>query len=872
MSDNSGSRRGRRQPDYARSSPSAAHAARQRNAQNLDSRPVSFASADGGGPGDGLLMPSNASLRSMESRFSLRDTFAASRREFEFEADDEDDMLEPAPVISDLPGIPSAGDETRDEITEEEDFSDIDDTEIQRLLYATDYDSFDYYTLLGLSRNPPPTTSQIRAAYHRLSLAFHPDKHPQSMKAAAERYFTRLQKAYETLIHPQKKVIYDLEGDEGLRMEYNVGGAMGKGGAAEMQIGIKTMESAEFKRWFISVLKERERRAIRELTGSTGTVKLSLNATGVFDEASRIEVFRIPNDNHAPPITVVKPPVELTGLKMLQSFAVPLKGLGSLIQTPVPTSEELSQKESNGEDFGLKKDWTDAVYQSVPKLTVTGGVSGELDTKLAVFAPDQNQLGPVPSPVSWHGLSTESIQLSTGVEHSFPEIANARTPKRTVSSFMAGTDVDASMDLLPKRTFNVGLGRSFTLLGDTRPFYGHVRTSFNESVFTKPPTLDARISRSFGGNHTGYLSWGSGDFPWPSYLQSIPLWLPRGRVMPTMRLGYLYVADGGKIIGADEDRDPFLNETRDETTAKKEVSANPSWHISSMATPYNASVSVIYGRDIFNRITESDILSRITNSGEAVSKSNPAKMASTRGVRLEIEAEVSMDMALAGTVRGVRRIGDFSSVGVGVGLQQRGLFVSFSWSRLGQNIIIPVILVPHGEITTNALFYALAIPWATYAAVEFVIIRPRLRQKRSRLVEKKRRELNENVLKQKMEAEQAVLLMQPSVESRQLLELEEGGLVVLKATWGVPDAGKHEKVQFKAGEFADVTTALASLVHDGQLIIPRGLNKAQLIGFWDASPLKAKVLAVDYLFGGKPHRVEVRGKSALSIPKREHEV
>jgi len=243
-------------------------------------------------------------------------------------------------------------------------------------------------------------------------------------------------------------------------------------------------------------------------------------------------------------------------------------------------------------------------------------------------------------------------------------------------------------------------------------------------------------------------------------------------------------------------------------------------------------------------------------------------------VRLEIQADIGILSALTGTVRGVRRIGDFSSVGVSVGVipSRGGLFISFSWSRLGQSIILPVVLVPQEEVTSAALFWAIAIPWATYAAVEFVIMRPRSQRKRQRLLERKRRELKENVAKRRIEAEQAVQLMRPLVENRQAFERENGGLVILNATYGVRIAGPGGKMTWEAGEVADVTEALAALVDGSQLSLPRGVRISQIMGFYDPAPLKKKSLSVLYLFDGKQHYVEIRGGEALSIPMRAHEV
>jgi DnaJ family protein C protein 11 len=354
-----------------------------------------------------------------------------------------------------------------------------------------------------------------------------------------------------------------------------------------------------------------------------------------------------------------------------------------------------------------------------------------------------------------------------------------------------------------------------------------------------------------------------------------PIWLPQGALLSNMRIGYFWVDEGSQMIQTDDDNDIQVADEPDKNEEKpvsaKVNSNNHSWHIAVDSTPYDATLSVTWGRDLFSRVLERPIRSRIRKSGEAVPRSRDFGVPHSRGVRLEVEGSMGFDSSFSGIVRGVRRIGDFVSVGVGVGLNpERGLFLSFSWNRLGQNIIIPVILLSADELDSESILWALVIPWATFAAVEFGVLRPRLRQKRQKLVEKARKELRENVLRRRTEAEQATTLMRPLVEHRQAIESEQGGLVILKAEYGVIRSGS--RASWRPGEVADVTVALAALIDGSQLSLPRGLNKSQIIGFLDPAPFRRKLLVVDYIFGGKKHHVECSGHDALSLPMRGHEI
>lgn len=70
----------------------------------------------------------------------------------------------------------------------------------------------DYYEILGVSRNA--TEAEIKQAYRRLALKYHPDKNPGNKEA--EERFKEISEAYEVLTDAEKRRIYDLYGHEGL--------------------------------------------------------------------------------------------------------------------------------------------------------------------------------------------------------------------------------------------------------------------------------------------------------------------------------------------------------------------------------------------------------------------------------------------------------------------------------------------------------------------------------------------------------------------------------------------------------------------------------------------------------------------------------
>ncbi|XP_043604257.1 dnaJ homolog subfamily B member 6-like [Bombus pyrosoma] len=71
-----------------------------------------------------------------------------------------------------------------------------------------------YYEILELRCTA--TKEDIKRAYRRLALRWHPDKNPENLEEANRR-FKEISEAYEVLIDERKKSIYDQYGKEGLQ-------------------------------------------------------------------------------------------------------------------------------------------------------------------------------------------------------------------------------------------------------------------------------------------------------------------------------------------------------------------------------------------------------------------------------------------------------------------------------------------------------------------------------------------------------------------------------------------------------------------------------------------------------------------------------
>ena len=78
----------------------------------------------------------------------------------------------------------------------------------------------DYYEVLGVSRTA--SQDEIKKAYRRLALKYHPDKNPDDSQG--EEKFKEACEAYEILSDPEKRTRYDRHGHEAVRSAFGEGG------------------------------------------------------------------------------------------------------------------------------------------------------------------------------------------------------------------------------------------------------------------------------------------------------------------------------------------------------------------------------------------------------------------------------------------------------------------------------------------------------------------------------------------------------------------------------------------------------------------------------------------------------------------------
>lgn len=181
-------------------------------------------------------------------------------------------------------------------------------------------DNEDYYSLLNVRREA--SSEELKAAYRRLCMLYHPDKHRDpELKSQAERLFNLVHQAYEVLSDPQTRAIYDIYGKRGLEME-------------GWEVVERRRTPAEIREEYERLQREREERRLQQRTNPKGTISVGIDATDLFDRYEE-EYEDVSGSGF--------PQIEINKMHISQSIEAPLTASDTAI-----LSGSLSTQNGNG--------------------------------------------------------------------------------------------------------------------------------------------------------------------------------------------------------------------------------------------------------------------------------------------------------------------------------------------------------------------------------------------------------------------------------------------------------------------------------------------------------------------------------------------
>ncbi|XP_020017502.1 dnaJ homolog subfamily C member 11 isoform X1 [Castor canadensis] len=187
-------------------------------------------------------------------------------------------------------------------------------------LSEEELDNEDYYSLLNVRREA--SSEELKAAYRRLCMLYHPDKHRDpELKSQAERQFNLVHQAYEVLSDPQTRAIYDIYGKRGLEME-------------GWEVVERRRTPAEIREEFERLQREREERRLQQRTNPKGTISVGVDATDLFDRYDE-EYEDVSGSGF--------PQIEINKMHISQSIEAPLTATDTAI-----LSGSLSTQNGNG--------------------------------------------------------------------------------------------------------------------------------------------------------------------------------------------------------------------------------------------------------------------------------------------------------------------------------------------------------------------------------------------------------------------------------------------------------------------------------------------------------------------------------------------
>ncbi|KAK4128132.1 hypothetical protein N657DRAFT_638540 [Parathielavia appendiculata] len=773
-------------------------------------------------------------LRPAESHFSLREQFAATRREYEFGFDDGSSVLAQSTLASEAAQV----DDLHDIVTVESNSRTFPDS---RLVYR------DCYELFCLPSGPSLSPEQVQEAARRLNRLLAVDTQPPQLQSAAAFYLGLVQAAYVTLIDPSRRLGYDLSRLEEACSDWD---------SEEETVGEVELANSGSSSTYKSRLHDQYLLLTQRESRATSDLGLRIDACSQRHGAGLAVLDLCLRKSATVSVPALRWPIERT--------VYMLRGL-----TQAPGSET-----------------TSPLRLADPSVTISGLAHGLLDEPFKLASLSTNRYQPPGPPI--HGprrmeqlLASRFLpvlSLNVREEVSWQPAAH-REP-------LPDLVVEQEVEILPQLCAITRIGRSINLLGSGCPL--NVEVSAHKLLTRRNdllPSLGLAVHQRVGAG-TAYILMDGGDwnlrisrkcrevFEFSKISRGVVPVLDAFWNPPTCEIGYAFCRHD---LGMQPGQAFTKPSERGLSSLDCDLDENKpsSWTISGGLTQGNAAAYLRYSRHLFSPPT-----------------SRPSSLGRHNETGFRAEAELAgtthRDFVLA--FRALKCIGRFSKAGVEIGLSPSNLHLSLYWSRLGQRISLPILVAaPHQSslttIITRVLFLSTVLPFTALSAWELYRHSQRHRAAAKTLTttttttgaeyQENNEKVQAYVARRRAEADELTVILATGVELRQRAERGRGGLVIVSAKYGVRDAPPEE--------VADVTIAVAALVdnhdddddddddHDdggegARLVIPKEVRKSRLLGFWDPAPGRTKVLRVRYLWRGREGEVEVCGRDELRLP------
>ncbi|SAM82366.1 uncharacterized protein UBRO_04636 [Ustilago bromivora] len=271
------------------------------------------------------------------------------------------------------------------------------------------------------------------------------------------------------------------------------------------------------------------------------------------------------------------------------------------------------------------------------------------------------------------------------------------------------------------------------------------------------------------------------------------------------------------------------------------------------------------------------------------------------GVKLRTGLNIGTGSGISAFTNAERRLTENVrlSLGLNCALPVGGVSLRVKVNRLGQKILVPITLSP--EFRSDLVVLGSVVPAAAYTALHYGYLEPRKQRRLQNRLGELRAQNQELILERRQAALEALAVLRDQAVKKATLELRKSGLVIVEAWYGRKEAfpsprfspttfslddAEHlweqekmnptqpaaEGVDLEKETSWDVRVPLQALVNKGQLIIPGGRSKANLLGFHDPVMGEKKWLSVTYAFRGQLHQTVVEDWGEIACPMRIHQL